>query len=42
MTIALFAARVFDGQTILENQLNKAEKGKITLLTPMIAPLKAV
>jgi N-acetylglucosamine-6-phosphate deacetylase len=39
MTTALFAAKVFDGQTVLENQLIQAENGKIVSLTPMIAPV---
>jgi N-acetylglucosamine-6-phosphate deacetylase len=39
MTSALFASKVFDGQTILENQLIQAEAGKIVSLTTMTAPV---
>ncbi|MDN5286741.1 MAG: N-acetylglucosamine-6-phosphate deacetylase [Mucilaginibacter sp.] len=39
MTSAIFASKVFDGQTILENQLIRAEAGKILSITPMATPL---
>jgi N-acetylglucosamine-6-phosphate deacetylase len=39
MTTSIFAAKVFDGQAILENQLIHAENGKIVSLTPMIPPI---